>query len=183
MQLLRLDPNDSRSWGLWPEFERRVRGFLHIYSPSLGDEEMFVTELRTRWVQTPKLAGYWLVLDGEGILETRIVGHVLSYVQVQYTQPYIFVYQVESEKLGESRPVLIELQDKIYRWIVELNEQLRAAGGKEITYVEHWSHHPAKVWSRLVPEIKQERVVEAIRIDVASYTPIVEQEYRNGVRQ
>jgi len=137
--------------------------FLEEYGTHVGDIEMFKTELRQRFAATPQLAGYWLVLEGDGPLETKIVGHICCWVNMQYGRPYVLVFQTEIEHQQSSRDVIMQAVAEAGEWVAILNGELGVKGAPLITYFELWTPHPPEVWARLLPELPMERALHVLR--------------------
>lgn len=163
----RLDPANSSSWSHWPSFEARVRHFLNVQTPDFGEPEKCIVEIRRRWVETPEIAGYWLLLASEdNFLLKSAVGHVCGWVQDHFGKPYVLLFQTEVDEAHETREMLVGVIEQAREWIGEMNQKLSKGNMPPITYIEHWSRAPAEVWNRLIPEIKQEKVYYVIRIPV-----------------
>jgi hypothetical protein len=173
LTLHRLQPSDRTSWGLFPVFEQRVRAFLHEFSPEFtkSQEEQFIVELRQRFAVTPALAGYWLVMTGEGLAQT-VVGHLCSWIQATYGKPYVLLYQLECLKAWESKEMFREAMRQTVEWIAGVNRELTAAARKTgdqpqlIERVEHWTVRDPEAWLRFLPELTHERVMTVMRLKI-----------------
>ena len=166
LEVHRLDPSNPSSWSLYPQFEARLRKFLAIQTPDFGEPDKCIVEMRKRWVETPEICGYWLLMETEGEFLQEAVGHVCGWVQDHYGKPYVLLFQTEVDDHHETRETLIRVVDRARVWITELNEKLEIGKAPLISYIEHWSRKPAEVWNRLIPEIKQQKVYYVIRIPV-----------------
>jgi hypothetical protein len=162
LELYRLRKEDPESWRLWPAFEGRVRNFLTEYGDNIN-VELFMTDRQKQWVENPILTGYWVVLGPEAV-----VGHLCSYIQMNYDRPYVLLLQVqcESPSMIDTRNIVMEAMGEARAWIAECNKKLAETGGNPISYIEHWTIHPPETWARLYPEIKQGKVFSVMRIKV-----------------
>lgn len=163
MELIRLQPDDQRSWQLYPVFEARVRAMIGQFCHEFGDQNRFFTELRQRWVTTPLLAGYWLAVEGE-----CAVAHVCGWVNESWGRPYVLCFQAECDRMWESRDVLPRVYEEAAVWVGEINKALRAnkADCPIIDYVEQWTPHKPEQWARALPQLKQKTVLHVMRFSI-----------------
>jgi hypothetical protein len=117
MEILRLSPNDPRSWALWPQFEARV---IAMAAESQVPMRIPVasTELRNRFLNLPLTALYLLYVE-----EDRIVGHCCGWLVINFGMPSLFILQDAVEAGRKPRE---KWGDAIRLWF----DQIESAKGK-----------------------------------------------------
>ena len=162
LELYRLQKDDPESWRLWPSFEGRIRQFLTEYGDNVN-VEMLMTDIQKRWIETPLVAGYWVMLGPEAV-----VGHLCAYIQSNYDRPYVLLLQLqcESPSLIDTQTILREAMSEARAWIAECNVKLKEKGGLPITYIEQWTARPPESWKRLLPELEHDKIYSVMRIKV-----------------
>lgn len=168
LKLHRLLPSDRLSWMWWPEYEKRVLGFLDAYSTHLNaaQREQFVTELRNRFSTTPQLSGYWLIFNGKDAFEQQVVGHLCGWINVQYGRPYVLLFQTEVDVAFEGREVLLDCMKETGEWIGGVNRELAEKKQPLIDYVEAWVLKSVEAWKRWLPELDIVKSMTIMRIAI-----------------
>lgn len=152
LRIFRLHPDDASSWSAWPELERRVRQF----GEEFGDAQMasagFIQDLRNRWVQTPELTYFALILDGDG----RAVGHYVAWPAVVSGHPYIHGNQMRRDPDGPSIHELIPaLVQEMDRWADRMNRAYEAAETPlRVTQIEFLTVHDPAFWQKYLKGIR-----------------------------
>ena len=141
--LLRLDASQPGHFGLYETFETRVLSFIAQMGVEV-DPKAFTMELRERWLKTPNLAGYFLVMQ-----ENRAVAHICAWVGFNYGKPFINIFQAETDRHANTRDVLPRLLEQMRDWMGGLNRLYEAQGQPwRIDVVEFVTPHPPKLWER-----------------------------------
>jgi len=172
LKLKRLLPSDNLSWVFWPDFEKRVVGFLDQYGSNMdaGQRQMFVTDLRQRFAATPQLSGYWLILNGKDALDQQTVGHICSWIDVRYGKPYVMIFQVEIDVRWEGRETLLMAVEETREWISDLNRQLAAKNERLIDSMELYTIKAGRAWKRWLPELEWVKEMTVMRISLSNQT-------------
>lgn len=143
--VLRLLPSEPTHWGLYGEFEQRCGAFLPAYGIT-GDAEMFRQELRQRWVNTPWLSGYFVVVE-----QGRIVTHCCAWHVISYGEPLIHIAQAEVNEIGDLPKAIESFAELMLQWATELTA-MYAKGGQpqiKIQAAEFITRHDPVGWRAL----------------------------------
>jgi hypothetical protein len=141
MEVVRLHPDESSGWAMWPTFEARVVSFMERNFPELN-QKATVYEMRNRWTSAPGLTGFWLVWYGH-----TPISHLAATAESRYGQNYIEVAQWEVDEghnamfSGVTQALLKELDS----WAKRLNEALPGNHSK-FTNVEFTTERHYKAW-------------------------------------
>lgn len=138
---VRLNPELPGHFALYGEFEDRVVAFLEKYGIN-ASEKAVRRDLRTRFVQQPALAGYFLIRRGD-----KTIGHVCGWFIVNYGEPLIHIAQAEVDDPGAFVGSLDALVPLITQWMNELDELLKKENPPvRVTNLELITWHDTKKW-------------------------------------
>lgn len=133
--LIQLHPNHDGHWALYEAFERRCMEFGKREGCPLTVE--FVQEMRTRWITTPRLTGYFLTDDREA--------HALSWVVPSGGRLGIMIYQGDMPA-GQLPALLGELFGKLMPiWLTEIEQVIK----RPVDMIELSTRRP-EPWQRLL---------------------------------
>lgn len=162
MRVLRLHPNDAASWAAWPRFEARALDFIARVS---GEQvtDQFVRWLRESFVNRAEIMGAWLAFEDD-----VIVGHLLSWTDVFFGEPYVFVHQVETDPGATQGPLHALMVDELRHWVDAMNWAYERAGVEtRIRRMRFTTHRSDRAWREYLKplgEIEKVRSIVTVRV-------------------
>jgi hypothetical protein len=143
IRLVRLHPAQPESWALWPVFEARVLSFQRRIAEE-GMPEQLIEWLRESFIKRPDILGAWIALDDE-----HVVGHLLGWADAYFGEPYVFVYQTETDPNATMQEGMRErMVDELRHWIDALNWAYeRAQSPLRMTRVKFATGRHDRAWA------------------------------------
>lgn len=151
-QLVRLDPAQAQAWAQWPQMEARIRRFCATYS---GDTpvEAVIAHLRQLFVSAPQTLGVWALCRSD----TDIIGHLVSWVDLFWGQPFIHVWQAEIDPHHAEGWAKTEMMRQLTAWVTHLNAAYAAAGTDVRITMIRWLTERPDAWLRYFQRTPQRR--------------------------
>jgi hypothetical protein len=139
--IIQLHPDKAGHWTWYEKFEKRVRDFgdRSGYPVSLP----LITEMRQRFVNSPRLAGYFI--------EGQCRAHLLSWVLIHYGKWGILIYQGEGDNPGDIRALQHEFfEQKLPEWIEDIKQLTK--GQYQPEFIElNVAPERVESWERMLP--------------------------------
>lgn len=111
--VMRLDAMDPTAWALFPQFMQRSLNFadklLNFNEMQIGN---FEQDLRNRWA-SPNGSLFLAGLDAN----SKMVAHALGWINIDYGQPYLFIFQAEVDDKYDFSPIVSRVFEECNEYI------------------------------------------------------------------
>jgi hypothetical protein len=179
MRIVRVHPSTPEGWALYPVLEQRAVAFMREMGPE-GEPQVFTGWLRDCFINRAEILGAWMLLDEapappdstEPARET-VLGHMLGWVDVFFGDPFVFVYQLQSEPGSTVRTAIHrQMIQELHHWIDNLNwayEQARAPQRiRRVRFVTRRSERAWQGYLETLGPIERVRLVVTVKLQDAT---------------
>lgn len=150
MELIRLMPDDAGYWRMYAEFEARVINF-GLRSGTRFNSALLRKQLKQRFVNTPDLAGYFLIVEDYDHAETPIA-HICSWLEEAGPGEeglVVHIYQMEADAHISITEVIPTWMKAIDDWATNINSLYMRGGSQvRVSRARFWTQKDAEMFAR-----------------------------------